>query len=210
MRPAPTRRLLTPTQRLKLYSAADVNRFWRCVNIRGPDDCWEWTKHRNRDGYGQISIQKKHEVASRVSYQILYGRISKDKIILHTCDNPPCVNPNHLWAGTHADNMRDMSRKGRAAGGRHQRLKKDVAFAIYKSTLPYHQLAAMYGTTRPTVLRVKQKRRWRHLNLFKRFGPPGHPRDHKRAEEQCLESMAHVLRRLKSPPKSSPRRRLWY
>lgn len=85
-------------------------RFERFV-VRGPE-CWSWTGGINNRGYGRLG----NIYAHRVSYERTFGPIPAGLHVLHRCDNPPCTNPSHLMIGTHADNMADMSRKGRAAG----------------------------------------------------------------------------------------------
>lgn len=88
---------------------------------REKNGCWEWLKGRGgRQGqrYGHISINGKHRIASHISYELHKGEIPKGKMICHTCDNPGCVNPEHLFLGTHQDNMDDMNRKGRGNAGR--------------------------------------------------------------------------------------------
>jgi hypothetical protein len=98
-------------------SAAVVIRFWAKVDKRGPDDCWPWTGARRRRGYGVISVgagsNRKMVVASRLSWEMANGAIPPGMMICHKCDNPPCVNPGHLFLGTGADNARDTVRKGR-------------------------------------------------------------------------------------------------
>lgn len=91
-------------------------KFWKKVDRRGPDECWKWTGAINQAGYGAFGNNHAH----RTSYEITYGPIPDGLFILHKCDNPPCVNPNHLFVGTHQDNMRDMISKGRA---RYQKLR---------------------------------------------------------------------------------------
>ena len=85
-------------------------------NIDPQTGCWNWTKARNGSGagYGQIWYKGKFVRVSRLSYQLFVGPIPEDKpFILHRCDNPPCFNPDHLWAGTAQDNHDDMVAKGR-------------------------------------------------------------------------------------------------
>lgn len=84
-------------------------RFWKKVNRKDENKCWEWLGSRYPSGYGRLSKKYAH----RLSFEIINGLIPKGMHVLHTCDNPPCVNPKHLWVGTAGDNMRDRDKKGR-------------------------------------------------------------------------------------------------
>lgn len=75
--------------------------------------CFNWTASKHRSGYGQIKVSKKTLLAHRVSYQLHYGVDPLELNVCHKCDNPSCINPQHLFLGTHTDNMQDMVRKGR-------------------------------------------------------------------------------------------------
>ena len=87
-------------------------RFWDKVVVG--DDCWEWTGCRSRFGYGMITTTRGHsERAHRLSWLIHFCLIPPGVCVLHHCDNPPCVNPDHLFLGTRKDNARDMAEKGR-------------------------------------------------------------------------------------------------
>jgi hypothetical protein len=87
------------------------------VRIKGTDDCWEWLGRSNDDGYGKISWSGKDLSAHRLSFEMTFGEIPNGMEVLHKCDNPPCVNPNHLFLGTQTDNIRDMKQKKRGAEG---------------------------------------------------------------------------------------------
>ena len=88
-------------------------RFWSKVNKTG--DCWLWTGVRVGIGYGQIYLNGKKTPAHRVSWLLHHGIIPNGLLVLHKCDNPPCVNPNHLFTGTNSDNMKDAYIKGRSS-----------------------------------------------------------------------------------------------
>jgi hypothetical protein len=94
-----------------------VERFWKNIDIRGSDDCWEWQGLKYPTGYGRVRFNGKMRYAHRVMYQIKSGEeIPAGMEVMHTCDNPGCVSPEHLVLGTHADNMRDRDKKGRHRG----------------------------------------------------------------------------------------------
>ena len=84
-------------------------RFWSKVDIKGKDDCWEWTKHVMKHGYGLYSIGKtSHITAHRMAWIATYGDIPKGLEVCHTCANRKCANPNHLYLATHFQNMKEL------------------------------------------------------------------------------------------------------
>lgn len=89
-------------------------RFWSKVDIGAPKDCWEWQASLHTSGYGRFKIASYTTMmANRVALVIHTGEEHLDKFALHTCDNPKCCNPHHLYWGTHSQNMQDMVRRGR-------------------------------------------------------------------------------------------------
>lgn len=90
--------------------------FWNRVDKSG--ECWEWLGGKDRDGYGRIVINGKWWGSHRLSYTLVKGEIPKGLVICHSCDNPGCVNPSHLFVGTQTDNVKDMDSKGRRVNWR--------------------------------------------------------------------------------------------
>ena len=91
----------------RTYTSRPIEeRFWEKVDTSG--ECWVWTANRDKDGYGRIGRIRAH----RFSYELHNGSIPSGAWVLHHCDNPPCVNPVHLYAGTVTDNNRDTVRRG--------------------------------------------------------------------------------------------------
>jgi hypothetical protein len=90
-------------------------KFWTKVNVSITiNDCWEWTQYKDKDGYGTFYFDGTSLKAHRYVYELYYGKIPQNYCVCHECDNPPCLNPLHLFLGTHLQNMTDMKLKNRS------------------------------------------------------------------------------------------------
>lgn len=137
-------------------------RFRSKVAVGPPGECWEWQAARGPKGYGRYNTGGSVKVASRMAWELTFGPIPAGLLVCHRCDNPPCVNPAHLFLGTHADNSLDMVAKGRsprAPGERSGKAKltEDQVRAIraaYAAGEPTRSIAGRFGTTHRYVRHV--------------------------------------------------------
>lgn len=133
-----------------------------------PGQCWPWTRWTDRDGYGSFTVDGRKHKAHRLAFELATG-IHPDALkVCHTCDNPPCCNPAHLFLGTQAENLFDMRTKGRSArGSRHPfaRLSETQAVEIRVRRAAGERgrvLAAEYGISEASVSDIVHGRTWRH------------------------------------------------
>lgn len=144
------------------------DRFWS--KVEKTDDCWLWQARKNEKGYGQFWLESKTRLAHRVSYQAYYGvTLRRDEVLLHRCDTPACVRPDHLKVGTVEENNEDKLRKGRQCRG------SKVASSVFSEdeVMDIRELKALgfgvveisraYGVHHSTVGRILQKKNWTHV-----------------------------------------------
>ncbi len=146
--------------------------FWKGVDVRGENDCWEWVGYKDKNGYGSISINNYPNKTHRYVWEIMYGYIPEGMCVCHSCDNPPCCNPKHLWLGTVGENTRDMINKGRKVvkygeENHHHKLLKNDVLKIRRlySTNKYTQeeIGNMFGVTKSNIECIVNYKSWKHL-----------------------------------------------
>jgi hypothetical protein len=156
-------------------------RFWSKVDRNGPvpaarpelGPCFLWTANRNEHGYGKFFVSRgRGQVrAHRIAWELIHGPLGDGIDVLHKCDNPPCVNEAHLSTGTHVDNMRDMSAKGRAVVPRltgeahpNAKLTNEAVAAIRRDAAAgatRRSLAARHGVSQGLINKIVHGEAWR-------------------------------------------------
>lgn len=140
------------------------------------DGCWEWTGYKSTHGYGKVRVGGPQVLAHRVSYTIFVGPISPFQQALHKCDNPGCVNPDHIFLGTSKDNMADMARKKRyrpCHGEKNYRAMFTDAQVVeirelWDSGAKYKDIARRFGCKKEPIKRICRNDGWTHLPPAKR------------------------------------------
>lgn len=131
--------------------------------------CWLWRLALKNDGYGVATAKRKCVRAHRLSWELFRGKIPVEMNVLHHCDVRHCVNPDHLFLGTHKDNSVDMVNKGRSLfGEKHNQAKlstKEV-IAILTSKQSHRRLAKEYGVCAGMICHIKAGRNWKHIKAI--------------------------------------------
>lgn len=154
-----------------------MKRFWIKVARGGKDECWNWGACRGPDGYGRFRLNGETEHAHRVAWTLAFGEIPRGIFVCHTCDNPPCVNPSHLFLGTAQENTWDCIAKGRRAAqrrpgilcgsGNGRAILNDWSacgvMARWLMGYSQCQVAREFGIGHSTVFRIVNRCGWAHL-----------------------------------------------
>jgi len=147
-------------------------RFWPKVNFT--KSCWEWNASKDVKGYGMFRpvFGRSMEHAHRTSWKLVNGNIPVDMMVLHICDNPACVRPDHLWLGNNQDNMTDMVSKNRskgAAGEKNSHAKlsvdnvREIRMLVSKQHRSYANIAKIFGITPTQARKVSTGKAWSHV-----------------------------------------------
>lgn len=155
------------------YTTKQVARFWSRVS-KAPHSkgCWEWQGQTDKGGYGTISINDRNKRAHRMSYELAYGELPAELDVLHTCDNPTCVNPSHLFLGTDVDNMRDKVAKDRQCKGESHGMSKLTEEQVLEIRRRYKRyakvdntvtLAREFGVHQSRIFDIVNRKKWKHI-----------------------------------------------
>ena len=132
-----------------------------------PTGCWEWLGSKSVAGYGRIKFDGRYWATHRLMAHLKIDDVDENSIVCHRCDNPSCLNPEHLFIGTQKDNVNDRDAKGRRNQARGERqgsakLTEDQVKAIRLDTRKQSVIAKEYGSTRTHVGNLKANRAWKH------------------------------------------------
>jgi hypothetical protein len=158
------------------YYESQQDRFWKHVNKSDNEECWEWLASKNVKRYGQFWYRHSGKYVSgtahRFSWMIHYGKIPDDMLVCHHCDNPACVNPNHLFLGTNQDNMNDRNRKNRQAKLKgsangfsilYEKQVIEIKNLLKQGDLSFPKIAKIYGVSRSTISAISTGQNWSWL-----------------------------------------------
>jgi hypothetical protein len=148
---------LTLEERLELYT-------------KKTDGCWLWIGYRDPNGYGRLHLKGTPQLAHRLAYAVRYGSIPDDRQACHKCDNPQCVNPEHIFLGSQADNNHDKIRKGRARQGHAlgeehgiAKLTEAQVREIRSNGKSDPENGRLFGVSSATVFAIRHRKTWRHI-----------------------------------------------
>jgi hypothetical protein len=149
-----------------------IERFFKFISAQShPNDCWEWLGVKSHQGYGNFTFNNHPVRAHRFSWELHGGTIPEGLLVCHHCDNPSCVNPLHLYVGTHVDNNNDTIKRGRnidRKGSKHpcSVVTEKIALEIRsksKQGQTGQELSREYGLCEATISNIKNRKSWTHI-----------------------------------------------
>ena len=150
-----------------MSDSALLDRFMNKVVWNGDEDeCWIWEGAKDSDGYGKFKLEGRDVASHRFSFEEFVGPIPEGLHVCHTCDQPSCVNPRHLWTGTNAENMADRDAKGRLPRGESRpgsKLTEQQVREIRASAKSGKLIAATFGISYQTFMEIRRRQKWRHV-----------------------------------------------
>lgn len=147
-----------------MLTQKQLNNFWKKVDVRGENDCWNWNASLTSNGYGQFIVGGKNISAHRISFFLHFNELPKE--VRHTCDNKQCCNPKHLVGGTHYENMTDMQGKERTIWKLTQDDVNEIRrlyFAPKNSRKNQTALAIQFGVSQRHIGYIVSGRSWKLL-----------------------------------------------
>ena len=149
-------------------------RFLEKVEVKSSNECWEWKASKFKDGYGAFWNGDNQIRAHRFSWEFHFGNIPEGVLVCHHCDNPSCVNPNHLFLGTIQDNINDKCKKGRADGGSIKGEEHYFSKVTNKEVIRIRELydtgkyfqreiGELFGISRSNVGEIIRRKTWTHI-----------------------------------------------
>lgn len=161
-----------------------IQKFTSLIRKGSPEECWVWTGTKSGIGYGRFGFKKQAFAAHRLAFFLEYGIDPGDLLVCHKCDNPPCCNPNHLFLGTHLDNVRDcISKKRHCFGERKSKAMKAREFSgphnpncvlseqevhmireHFNNGMTQTALAPIFGVSQAHISKIVRRVWWKHLD----------------------------------------------
>lgn len=158
------------------YSVEEAKQIFEVSCTKQPNGCWEWTKYLDHDGYGKFTLVTPghaFQFAHRAAFFLKHGEFDYSLFVLHRCDNPPCVNPDHLFLGTAKDNAVDMMRKGRGnkyvfgLPDSHMKAKltwddaKTIRHLYFAERRTQQEIGDYFGVTKNNISSIVRRNSWK-------------------------------------------------
>lgn len=148
--------------------------FWKHVDIKNQDECWEWKFTKTKFGYGRLRFQNRLWLAHRLAFIFTYKNNIENKLVLHKCDNPSCCNPLHLFLGTYEDNNKDRVIKGRSCNvnGENnpnskltQSIVNDIRRLYSSNCYTQNELSIKFGVVENHIWNIIHNKSWKYYEV---------------------------------------------